>query len=338
MGSLQKKRGVKRIRVGIALTFGIVTKESGYSMRMINGIERAKKGLGLGDALEYDIRVPSIPVTDEEVIETLTEFAEAKKYDLIIAQGSAMGPPVANVAPKYPEQKFAVIDGTYGYPKMPNLATYIGKHEEVGFLRGYMLAMLTKTNVIGTIFGMDEAVVRRSIAGFIAGAKFFNSSIEALYSTLGSWTNPYLAEKIALLMYDYGADVVHTHADITSDVGVLRAAKKRRKLVLGIPKEVDAEYYLWNEFRRMDDLLLYAIRSVVEGTFNTGTSAYGLKENHMGPILEDAHPLVTDEIKAKAEEIKRRLIANEISLPMTKEQQLEQLRKGKEIVWHPKWH
>jgi basic membrane protein A len=337
MSSFRRASKTRKIRVGIALTFGILTKESGYSMRMIEGVERARKELGLGDALEYEIRVPSIPVTDEEVIETLSGFAESKKFDLIFAQGSAMGPPVANVAPKYPEQKFAVIDGTYGYPKMPNVATYIGKNEEVGFLRGYMLALITRTNVVGTIYGVDEAVVRRSIAAFIAGANFPDKNIEALYATLGSWTNPYKAEKIALLMYDYGADIVHTHADITSDVGVLRAARNRKKLVLGIPKEVDPEYFLWKEFRRMDSLLLYAIRSVAEGTFKSGTFAYGLKENHMGPLLEESHPILTDEIKKKVEEMKRRLIANEISLPMTKEQQLEQLRKGKEIVWHPRW-
>jgi basic membrane protein A len=337
MGSSKKIGEGKKIRIGIALTFGILTKESGYSIQMMKGLERAKRELGL-DALEYDVRVPSIPVTDEEVMETLTEFAETKTYDLIFAQGVAMGPPVVSVAPKYPEQKFAVIDGTYGYPKIPNVATYIAKNEEAGFLRGYMLALITKTNVIGTIYGSDDYCIMRWIAATIAGAKYFDTKIKVLYAVVGSWTNPYKAEKLASLMYDYGADVVHTHADITSDVGVLRAAQKRKRLVLGLPRELDPEHILWNGFRRMDDLLLDAIRSVVEGTFRAETFAYGLKENHIGPILEDTHPLVTDDVKVKAETMKRRLMANEISLPMTKKQQLQQLRKGREIVWHPKWH
>ena len=337
MGSSKKIGEGKKIRIGIALTFGILTKESGYSMRVIKGLEKAKRELGL-DALEYDVRVPSIPVTDEEVMETLTEFAETKKYDLIFAQGVAMGPPVVNVAPKYPEQKFAVIDGTYGYPKIPNVATYIGTNEEAGFLRGYMLALITKTNVIGTIYGSDEPSVRRTIAGYIAGAKFINSDIEVVYSIVGSWTNPFKTEKLALEQFDYNADIVFTHADITGDVGSLRAAQKRNRYLIGLPRELDPEHILFTGFRDHQTIVIDAIRSVVEGTSKAETFIYGLKEGNWGLKLEDTHPLVTDDVKVKAETMKRRLMANEFSLPMTKKQQLQQLRKGREIVWHPKWH
>jgi basic membrane protein A len=338
MTTSQKKGEItRRIRIGIALGFGILTKESEYSMRMLDGLERAKKEFAL-DALEYDIRVPSIPATDEEIIETLTEFAESEKYDLIFAQGAAMGPPIVKVAPKYPEQKFAVIDGTYGYPTLPNVATYIGTNEEAGFLRGYILAMITRTNVIGTIYGSDDPSIRRTIAGYILGAKFVNNIIEVLYSIAGSWTNPYKAEKLALEQFDHNADILFTHTDITGDVGSLRAAQKRDRYLIGLPRELDPEHILFAGFRDHKTMLIDAIRSVVEGTFNAGTYIYGLKEGNWGLKLEDAHPLVTDEIKAKAEEMKRRFVANDISLPMTKEQQLTQLRKAKEVVWHPKWH
>lgn len=315
----------------------MLTKESGYSMRIIGGLEKAKKEFGL-DALEYDIRVPSIPVTDEEMIETLTEFAVSKKYDLILVQGANMGPPVVNVAPKYPKQKFAVIDGTYGYPILQNVATYIGTNEEAGFLRGYILAMITKTSVIGTIYGSDYPSVRRIIAGYISGAKFVKSNIEVLYSIVGSWSNPYKAEKLALEQFDHNADILFSHADITGDVGSLRAAQKRNRYLIGLPRELDAKHILFTGFRDHQTIVVDAIRSVVERAFKAGTFIYGLKEGNWGLKLEGAHPLVTDEIKAKAEEMKRRLMANEISLPMTKEQQLTQLRKGREVVWHSKWH
>jgi len=337
MGSLKKECEEKKIRIGIALTFGIMTKESGYSIQMMRGLERAKKELGL-DALEYDVRVPSIPVTDEEVIETLREFAETKEYDLIFAQGVAMGPPIMNVAPKYPKQKFAVIDGTYGYPPLPNVATYIGTNEEAGFLQGYILKMITKTKVIGTIYGSDDPSIRRTIAGYIAGAKFANSNTEVLYSIVGSWTNPYKAEKLALEQFNYNADIILTHADITGDVGSLRAAQERNRYLIGIPREFDPEHILFTGFRDHQTMLVDAIKSVTERSFEAGTLIYGLKEGNWGLRLDNAHSLVTDEIKVRVEEMKKRLMSKKISLPLSKEQQLTQLRRGREIVWHSKWH
>ena len=40
----------------------------------------------------------------------------------------------------------------------------------------------------------------------------------------------------------------------------------------------------------------------------------------------------------KVEEINVRLIANETSLPMSKEQQLETEKRQKEIIYHPRLH
>ena len=121
-------------------------------------------------------------------------------------------------------------------------------------------------------------------------------------------------------------------------IGALRAAKKRNKHISGLPRRLDPEHVLFDIFRKHWMMLLDAIESAVKGDFKAGTFIYGFKQDHWGLELENAHPLITEDIKLKAEILKQKIIANEVPLPLSPEEQMAMVRQAKEIVWHPKWH
>ena len=202
----------KKTRVALVYEYGIEyeTATTHYTSNLKAALDRAKEKFGV----EFDERLPSLPPTEQEITETIREFAESRKYSLIFAQGAdLMGPAVSKVAPEFPDQKFAVVDGMYGYPNMPNVASYTSTPER-DFLIAYILAMISETNTIGWVFGClpyaegPSPAYRRHISGAVAGAKYANPDIEVLYSFTYSWTNPYLTEKLALEQFDYNADML----------------------------------------------------------------------------------------------------------------------------------
>src|SRR5690606_33509591 len=87
-------------------------------------------------------------------------------------------------------------------------------------------------NVIGVVGGMDIPLINANIAGYIAGAKFVNPSVEVRYSYVGDWADPARGKELAFAQIDQGVDIIWAAAG-RSGLGVIQAAQERNIYAIG---------------------------------------------------------------------------------------------------------
>lgn len=203
-------------------------------------------------------------------------------YDLIITIAFGMLDATNKVADQYPNVKFAIVDAT---SNRPNVASLVFKEHEGSYLVGVMAGMMTKTNIIGFVGGMDIPLIRRFQKGFEAGVKAVNPKAEVLVGYAGAFNDPGKGKELALAHYQRGADIVYHAAGKTGE-GVIAAAKERNKYVIGVDSDqcyIAPNNMITSMMKRVDVAVFSIIKDTLEGKFKAGPKVYGLAENAVGP-------------------------------------------------------
>lgn len=308
----------------VAMCFGFGGLPSSYNNMGLLGLQRAQEEFGI--LFDFDL-----PETETDMEYYLRKCARSQEYELILAMGFASGNPVLKVAAEYPNQKFAVLDAPVN---TPNVASYISNQVDIGFYTGYVAALITKTKIVGSVWGVDYPIMRRWIAGTVEGAKYTDPDVEVLHSFVRSWSDPVTAKNLTLMQFSEGADIVVAHST-EGDLGIIEAAQNQNKYVIGFggARPKDPDHILFDVNRHAEVAIYDAIKSVIEGAFQGNqVYRYGLAEGNWILTLEDAHPLVTENIKMKAENIKNKIIAGKITLPNTDKEIAASVAKSKEIT------
>ena len=308
----------------VAMCFGFGGLPSSYNNMGLLGLQRAREEFGV--SFDFDL-----PETETDMEYYIQKRARSKKYESILAMGFASCNPLLKVAAEYPSQKFMVLDAVVN---MPNVASYISNQVDIGFYTGYVTALITETKIVGSVWGVDYPIMRRWIAGTVEGAKYANPDVEVLHSFVRSWADPVAARNLTLMQFSRGADIVVAHST-EGDLGIIEAAKETDKHVIGFggARPQDPEHILFDVVRHAEVAIYDAIKSIMCGTFSGNTIyVYGLKEGNWALTLEDAHPLVTESTKLKAENIKNQIVAGKMTLPDTTKEIAASVAKSKEIT------
>lgn len=306
------------------MCFGFGGLPGSYNDMGLLGLKRAREEFGV--SFDFDL-----PETETDMERYIRKCARSQKYELILAMGFASGNPVLKVAAEYPSQKFMVLDAVVN---LPNVASYISNQVDIGFYTGYVAALITETRIVGSVWGVDYPIMRRWIAGTVEGAKYANPDVEVLHSFVRSWADPVTAKNLTLAQFSKGADIAVAHST-EGDLGIIEAAREADKYVIGFggARPQDPDHILFDVVRQAEVAIYDAIKSVVHGTFSgNAIYVYGLKEGNWGLTLEEAHPLVTESIKSKAENIKNQIISGKIALPNTNKEIAASVAKSKEII------
>ncbi len=141
--------------------------------------------------------------------EVFRMYAE-QGYDVIFAHGNEFADSAARVAPDYPEVQFCVTASVA--LQESNLSSLNTDNAEQGFIEGVVAAMVTKSDVVGIIGGMDIPSISDSVIGFELGAKYINPDIKVLSTYVGDFVDAARAKEIATSMIDGGADVLMHNA------------------------------------------------------------------------------------------------------------------------------
>lgn len=167
----------------------------------------------------------------------LTALVATGKYDLIATSNPALPALCAEVARRFPRQKFVVIDGRLVHPQMH---TVIFNQVEQGYLDGFMAGLVTTSAMpganrdkkVGMIVGQQYPVMDKAIRpGFERGAKDVDPSITVDVRVIGNWYDAAKAAELAQSMFDAGVDVVICIAG-GANQGVVKAARERGRYVL----------------------------------------------------------------------------------------------------------
>ncbi|RAZ70098.1 BMP family lipoprotein [Planococcus maitriensis] len=249
-----------------------------------------------------------------------------RDFDVVFGIGFLMEGAVKEIAEQQPDAQIAIIDAVVD---APNVASVMFKEQEGAFLAGVAAALMTETDKIGFVGGMEIPVIERFEAGFLEGVKAVDDSIEVDVQYTGAFDKAELGKTTANRMYSAGADIIFHAAGGTGN-GVFTEAKERKEAnpdenvwVIG----VDADQYeegqtgdqnvtLTSVLKRVDTAVMNISEQAMNGEFPGGeTVTYGLSDEGVG--LADSRGAIPEDVMSQIEEYKEKVVSGEIEVPET---------------------
>ncbi|MEP6385874.1 MAG: BMP family ABC transporter substrate-binding protein [Nitratireductor sp.] len=260
-----------------------------------------------------------IEVTAEaQRVQFATRLAEAG-FNPIVVLGFQNAATIEEVAPKYPDTKFAIVDVTW-LDAMPNVRQIGFQEHEGSYLVGMLAAMATESNTVGFIGGMDVPLIRHFACGYAQGAKAVNPEINVVANMTGTtpaaWNDPVKGGELTKAQISQGADVVFAAAGGTG-VGVLQAAADADVLSIGVDSNQNHLHpgkVLTSMLKRVDNAVYDVFNGGTDG-FEAGVTVMGLDNDGVGYAVDDNNKaLISDDMMAAVDAAKAEIIAGNLSV------------------------
>lgn len=285
--------------------------DKSFNEAAFNGAERWKAETG-GTYLELELQ------NDAQREQAMRRFASQGANPIVMA-GFSQATALGVVAPEFPDINFVIIDAVVD---APNVQSIIFDEHTGSFLVGALAAMKSETGTVGFVGGMDVPIIHKFFCGYAQGVKAVNADAKVIENYTGTtptaWNDPVTAGELAKAQFDAGADVVFAAAG-GSGLGVLQAAADGGKLAIGVDSNqnhLQPGSVLTSMLKRVDNAVHTALKEAGDdATFKPGLTILGLAEEGVGySIDEHNEALISDEMKAKADELKAKIIAGEIEV------------------------
>ena len=288
------------------------------------GLDRAAK--------EFKIAPKEYPPStgEQDRVPRINLASTTDKNELIIGVGFLWATPLEAAAKANTGIKYAIIDSVVA---QPNVTSLVFAEEQGSFLVGAAAALKTKTKKVGFIGGVENTLIKKFHAGFVAGVKAANKdvTVEVKYITPdGDFTGfnaPDKAQEIARGMYDKDIDIIYAAAG-SSGTGMFKAAKEhtdrvgQSKKVWGIGVDSDqaltvgadlAPYVLTSMLKRVDVAVYETIKAFTAGTLKGGTTeVFDAKRDGVGYATTGGY---IKDITGKLDDFKKDIIDGKVTVP-----------------------
>ena len=293
------------IKVAMALT-GSKT-DGGWNQTAYNGLVQIEEKLDAEVTFSENVKA-----SDYERV--LRDYAKDGN-DVVIGHGYEFSDAAMAVGDEFPDVFFIVTSTTVTNDK--NVGSINNNYLQAGFLQGAFAALMTKSNVVAGVGGMEIPPIVNDLKGFVAGAKYINPSIKALTVSTGSFDDANKSKEQALAFINQGADIVMVDADHAGR-GVYVAAEEKGVWAIG---SIAAEYDAYEKSliacatADMATAIFQTVEKIDKGTYKAGFELLGVKTGIVdftfSPALDSQIPA---EVKDKIADIKEKLASNEIDV------------------------
>jgi basic membrane protein A len=227
----------------------------------------------------------AVKVEKSEEVEAAIRQLIAQGANPVIASGAHFGDVVDQLSEEFPKVNFVNLDEEVAGS---NVASFVFKEEEGGFLMGYLAALSSKTGFVGFVGAMDVPLVRKLQCSFTQGAKVANPDVMVFNDMVGAsndaWNLPAKAYRLAKAQFAQGVDVIFAVAG-ESGIGVYKAANDNKKHAISMNKVSANPLYsdalLSAMTKRLDNAAYLAASD-----FKPGLQSMGLKDNGMDYSIE----------------------------------------------------
>lgn len=269
-------------------------------------------------------RATGATVHDYEIVEghdrdRFIQQAIARGATLVIAVGFNFTDAVTTAAEHHSDVRFTIIDSII---EAPNVQSIIFEENEGSFLVGALAAMISDTGTIGFVGGMDIPVIRRFLAGYVAGAHHARPDIEVLWRMTGTtpaaFADPFTGALIAFDMLHEGADVLYAAAGRTG-LGVYVAAREARAYAIGV--DSDQTYLhpgtmLTSMIKRVDRAVEQTLYAGLNETWVPGVLALGLAEGGVDYAVNSFNrDLLDPAVTRRLETARAEIVAGRLAVP-----------------------
>jgi basic membrane protein A len=281
-----------------------------FNQASFEGAERFKAETGI-EYREFELQ------SDAQREQALRRFAE-QGYNPVVVAGFSYGSAMETVSQEFPDTQFAIIDMVVD---QPNVRSVVFNEHEGSYLVGVLAALASQSGKVGFVGGMDIPLIQKFACGYVQGVKATKPDAEVFQNMTGTtgaaWNDPVRGGELAKSQIDRGADVVY-HAAGGTGIGVLQAAADAGKLGIGVDSNQNYLHpgqVLTSMLKRVDNAVFDAMMDVQNGEWSAGVQVMGLAEDGVGyAVDENNQELITDEMKAAAEDARAKIIAGEIKV------------------------
>jgi len=256
--------------------------------------------------------------------ETALQDCINKPNDLCVAVGFGMADATLNKANDNSGTYFAIVDVTYDtYPD--NLRGITFASDEAGYLAGTLAGMMSESDVIGAVCGMEIPPVQLFVDAYENAAQCFNSEVTVLITYTGTFVDPDIGAQAAQEMLAQDADVIFGVGALTGNGGVLTATQSG---AWGIGVDTDQYYTLFasggvsgsekllsSAMKRIDNAVFQTISDVVNNAFTSGTLLYDLTVEGVGLApFHEADPSVPITVRRVLDSVERGIVKGNIDV------------------------
>jgi len=261
------------------------------------GAERAKKDFGV-NVTYVQSRVGA------DYLPNLRNLASTGKYSLIVAIGFLLTDALNQTAQEFPNQNFAIIDGYL--PGMANVRSILFSEQDGSALVGLLAGLVTKTNKVGVVLGMDIPILYKFESGYYYGISLAENltgkNIQIFYKYTGTFTDVATGKQVTDGFLTQGVDVVYNVAGLTgkgmldavADWGTANGKTMGPPYGIGVDSDQDwihPGFVLASMMKRVDVGVYTAMRDANAGNFTGNVYVLGLGDG--GNKLSDASDLGT---------------------------------------------
>lgn len=288
---------------------GLIFAEGGLGDQSFNdaayrGLMQAKEELGV-EVIYVE------PADIAEMEEHQRAYADLG-LDLIIVIGFIHQSALQEVSMDYPHINFAIVDDMVDNP---NVTSLLFEEHEGSFLVGVLAGMMTETNTVGFVGGMEVPLIRKFQVGFEEGVKYANPEAEVLVNYAGAFNDPGRGRELAVSQNERGADIVY-HAAGGTGSGVIDAAVANGFYAIGVDSDQDymaPGTILTSMVKRVDLAVYEVIKAVAEGTLEGGIWSFGIEDGGVGTSeFTYTKDMIPQEVFDAIEEAKEKIISGEI--------------------------
>ncbi|MDD2534470.1 MAG: BMP family protein [Eubacteriales bacterium] len=115
-------------------------------------------------------------------------------FDLIITPGNQYSDAVNEVSVDYPDVHFAILNGKI---ETANVVSMLPNAEQIGYMAGALAGLMTKSNNIGFIGGMELDTTKMKLQSYEAAAKAVNPAVVVASAYAGSFSDSAKGKEIA---------------------------------------------------------------------------------------------------------------------------------------------
>ena len=252
-------------------------------------------------AVNFDVEVNYLECKQKSEYATNIETAVDIGSDLIIGVGYEMSEQIQAAAKAYPEQDFAIVDGSFEETPA-NVKSILFDEEGAGYAVGLIAGKMTETNKLGFIGGMDIPSVSNFAKGFKRALKEVDPKNELTIQYANSFTDAAKGRAIAQQMINSNVDIIFTAGGGVNN-GVIESSKEVGTKVIGVDmpmSHIEPDTIITSAVKNVGTGVALTIKDLVDGKFVGGISEKYSLLNH-GVGYEDTKHL-TDEIRDFVEE------------------------------------
>ncbi len=299
----------KPLKIGLQLSIGGLGDLS-FNDSAYYGLEQAQQAFGI----EFETAAWENPISNADNMEG---WARAG-FDLIIAVGYGNAAPLSEVAARYPNNRFAMVDVA---AEGNNVWSAVYREYEGDFVVGVLAALVTQTRMVGFIGGGVTPVVRRIELGYAHGVRNVDSSISFISDYVGEFDDPVKGRLLAETQYTLGADVIYQVAG-RCGLGALDCAAEFGKWIIstgGDHSDLAPHAVLTSRIKNVGKPVFDIVQMVSDDQFMGGTvKSYGFAEGGlmMAPIRPSVFKVVTPPIQSIMQEIQAQVISGQIKVEL----------------------